>query len=83
MVMTMPMTRALSPSPSKPDITADAMRISTKKSLYCSKKILRTLFFFPSVRQFHPSHSRRTVASRLESPSGVLSTCSRVCRTVC
>ena len=38
-VITVTITAALSTSPSIPDMTADAIKISTKKSLYCSKKI--------------------------------------------
>ena len=38
-VITVTITAALSTSPSMPDMTADAIKISTKKSLYCSKKI--------------------------------------------
>ena len=77
MVMTMTMTAALSVSPRMPDMIADAMRISTRKSLYCSRKICGMLFFFPSASSFQPHRSLDFFTSSPVRPASLLFTRSR------
>ena len=83
MVITIMITAALSTSPSMPDITADAIRISTRKSLYCSPKICRMLFFFPSVSSFQPQASLDLFTSSSVRPDSLLFTRSKTSFTVC
>ena len=82
-VMTITITAALSTSPRIPDITADAIKINTKKSLYCSKKTCKILFFFPSASSFHPHFVLALWTSSLVSPDFLLSTRSKTSSTVC
>ena len=82
-VITITITAALSTSPSIPDITADAIRINTRKSLYCSKKICKILFFFPSASSFHPHFSLDRLTCSSVSPDSLLSTRSRTSSAVC
>ena len=82
-VITIKITAALSASPSIPDMMADAIKISTRKSLYCSRKICGILFFFPSASSFQPHLSRDFPACSLVSPVSLLFTRSRTSFTVC
>ena len=82
-VITVTITAALSTSPSIPDMIADAIRINTRKSLYCSKKICRMPFFFPSVSSFHPRFSLDLFTCSLVSPDFFPFTLSRTSSTVC
>ena len=57
-VITIKITAALSKSPSIPETIAAMIRITTRKSLNCSKKICATDFFFPSASALGPYRSR-------------------------
>ena len=53
-IITARMTAALSISFRTMDTAAAAIRISTRKSLNCSKKITKTDFFCPSINSLYP-----------------------------
>ena len=73
MVMTARMTTMLSTSPRMAETTAARIRMITRKSANCSRKIRRTLFLPPSCNSLGPYCSRRRAASAPVRPSGVLS----------
>ena len=50
------------------EITAAAMRMTTRRSRNCSKNTTNTDFFFPSVSLFSPNLAARLAASSCESP---------------
>ena len=80
-VMTVRITTVLSASPVMAEMIAAMIRIITRKSLYCSRKMRRGVFFLPSVRAFLPYFSAlccacwevrpsREVPSSLQTSSG-------------
>ena len=72
MVMTARMTTILSTSPSTAEITAATMRMITRKSANCSRKIRNPDFLPPSCSSLGPYFSRRCWASLVVSPWGPL-----------
>ena len=55
-------TKVLSSSPVKAEITAAIIKIITIKSLNCSKKICNVVFFLPSIKAFLPYLVRLSLA---------------------
>ena len=73
MVITARITTVLSTSPSTAETTAARIRMITKKSANCSKKIRNVDFFPPSRSSLGPYRSSRRAASWLVRPPGPLS----------
>ena len=73
MVITARMTTVLSTFPSTAEMIAAMMRMITKKSANCSRKIRRVLFFPPSRSSLGPYSSSRRAAWALSRPWGVVS----------
>ena len=67
-VITTRITAQLSTSFMKAETIAAIMSISTRKSLYCSKKITGMDFFLPSVITFRPNFSQFFTACSVERP---------------
>ena len=62
-VMTARMTAVLSTSPSMAETAAARIKMITRKSANCSRKIRSTLFFVPACSSLGPYFSRRRFAS--------------------
>ena len=63
MVMTAKITIMLSTSPMQAEMTADRIKISTRKSANCPRKICKTLFCFPARSSLAPYFASRLSAS--------------------
>ena len=79
MVITARMTTVLSTSPTMAEITAARMRMITRKSANCSRKIRRVVFLPPSCSSLGPYSCSRLAAWPPSSPPGPLSRAEKSC----
>ena len=81
-ISTAKMTMVLSTLPDSMEITAAAMRITTSRSLNCSRNTCHTGFFFSSRSALGPNRSSRSWACWEVRPSSLLSTAAKTCSGV-